>query len=148
MIGLLTSRATQICGCWGILMHRKCKYKIFGYFMKVTVPPILPGEAMLESSFHQKLISRMGRRGCQSTRLNFCCRLVPFSTDFGKYFGFQRLLPAFPPLFGCLKKKNSPYIYVYKYIYVFTILSTDDTVQCTAGINDSASSIFPRVLNS
>ena len=115
MIGLLTSRATQICGCWGILMHRKCKYKIFGYFMKVTVPPILPGEAMLESSFHQKLIFRMGRRGCQSTRLNFCCRLVLFFTDFGKTFGFQRLSPAFFPLFGCFQsvKNNSLYIYIY-----------------------------------
>ena len=34
-------------------MYRKCKYMIFGYFMKVTVLPILPGEAMLVPSVNQ-----------------------------------------------------------------------------------------------
>ena len=41
-------------------MHRKCKYMNFGYFMKVTVLPILPGEAMLESSVHQKIFFQNG----------------------------------------------------------------------------------------
>ena len=47
MCGLHTPRATQIYGCWGILMHRKCNYMTYGGFMKGNVLHILPGEVML-----------------------------------------------------------------------------------------------------
>ena len=70
-------------------------------------------EVMFVPSVHQKIFFGLGRRGCQSTRLNVSCRLAPSSGLFGKHFGLQVPKYPFPPLFGW-QGKTFPHLYICK----------------------------------
>ena len=90
---------------------------IFGYFMKVTVLPILPGEAMLVSSVHQNSFLELAEKGANRRGLTFAVAWCPFIPILVKHLASSVFSPRFSSFLAVF-----PHIYIYIYMYIYIVV--------------------------